>query len=160
MGSYRDFWDLDAGTRSTTPSGRCRAPIPPCASGFSTATGASIAIPEVPAVLKRRSRRKGSRLAILSNGSPAMLEAAVRSRRWITVIDEIFSVDAIACFKTDQAVYDLVTTAWRLYPSAVSFQSSNRWDVAGAQKFGLPDRLDQTGPVPARRVIWGPIPRM
>ena len=53
------------------------------------------------------------------------------------VVDEIFSVDAVRRFKTDPQVYDLVTTAWRLYPDAISFQSSNRWDVAGAQKFGL-----------------------
>jgi 2-haloacid dehalogenase len=92
--------------------------------------------PEVPAVLKAL-KGAGARLAILSNGSRAMLEAAVASAALDTVIDEIFSVDAIRRFKTDQNVYDLVTTAWRVYPDAVSFQSSNRWDIAGAQHFGF-----------------------
>ena len=79
----------------------------------------------------------GSRLAILSNGSPAMLEAAVKSAALDLVLDDIFSVDIVQRFKPDPAVYDLVTTGWRLYPGSVSFQSSNRWDVAGATKFGF-----------------------
>jgi len=66
-----------------------------------------------------------------------MLEAAVRSAALDTVLDDILSVDAVRRFKTDPAVYDMVTTAWRLYPDAVSFQSSNRWDVAGAAHFGF-----------------------
>ena len=53
------------------------------------------------------------------------------------VLDDIYSVDAVRRFKTDPAVYDMVTTDRRLYPGAVSFQSSNRWDIAGATKFGF-----------------------
>ena len=48
----------------------------------------------------------------------------------------VFSVDDIKRFKTDPGVYEMVTTAWRLYPDAISFQSSNRWDIAGATQFG------------------------
>jgi 2-haloacid dehalogenase len=92
--------------------------------------------PEVPAVLKAL-KAEGARVAILSNGSPAMLETAVRKAALDTVLDDVFSVDPIRRFKTDQSVYELVTTAWRLYPDAVSFQSSNRWDIAGAAKFGF-----------------------
>jgi 2-haloacid dehalogenase len=66
-----------------------------------------------------------------------MLDAAVRSAALDQVIDEIFSVDAVRRFKTDPAVYDMVTAGWRLYPASVSFQSSNRWDIAGATKFGF-----------------------
>ena len=53
------------------------------------------------------------------------------------ILDEVFSVDGIGRFKTDPATYDMVTAAWKLYPDAVSFQSSNRWDIAGATKFGF-----------------------
>ena len=59
-------------------------------------------------------------------------------------------------YKTAPAVYDLVTTAYRFYPDVVSFQSSNRWDVAGATKFGFrtvwinrsgaPDEYPDLGP--------------
>lgn len=135
MGSYMDFWQLTEKALDFA---------------FQKFPGADRALrgklleaywrldcyPEVPAVLKAL-KSEGARLAILSNGTPAMLEAAVRSAALDTVLDEVFSVDAIRKFKTDPAAYDMVTTAWRLYPSAVSFQSSNRWDVAGAQKFGF-----------------------
>lgn len=92
--------------------------------------------PEVPFVLKAL-KAEGARLAILSNGSPAMLEAAVRSAALEPLLDGIFSVDEVRRFKTDPSVYDMVTTTWRLYPGKVSFHSSNRWDVAGARKFGF-----------------------
>lgn len=92
--------------------------------------------PEAPPVL-RGLKSAGARLAVLSNGSPAMLEAAVRASALDGVLDEIFSVDAVKRYKPDPAVYDAVATGWRLYPDAVSFQSSNRWDVAGAARFGF-----------------------
>ncbi|MDZ5698388.1 haloacid dehalogenase type II [Chelativorans sp. M5D2P16] len=92
--------------------------------------------PEVPAVLKAL-KAAGARLAILSNGSMPMLEAAVRSAALDSVLDDVLSADLAGKFKTDPAVYDLVTTAWRIYPNAVSFQSSNRWDIAGAALYGF-----------------------
>lgn len=91
--------------------------------------------PEVPAVL-RGLRASGARLALLSNGSPAMLDAALRASALDGVLDEIFSVDAVRRYKPDPAAYEMGATGWRLYPAAVSFQSSNRWDVAGAARFG------------------------
>ena len=85
----------------------------------------------------RALKSRGARLAILSNGTPHMLESAVRSAAIDAFLDDIFSVEAVGRFKTDTSVYELVTTSWRLYPSAVSFQSSNRWDIAGATRFGF-----------------------
>jgi 2-haloacid dehalogenase len=92
--------------------------------------------PEVPSVLAAL-KAAGVRLSILSNGSTAMLEAAVRSAALDTLFDDIFSADAVGRFKTHPAVYETVTIALRAYPDAISFQSSNRWDVAGATKFGF-----------------------
>jgi 2-haloacid dehalogenase len=80
---------------------------------------------------------EGARLAILSNGTPAMLDAAIRNAALEPLLDDVFSVDRVKRFKTDPAVYEMATTAWRVYPDKVSFQSSNRWDVAGATKFGF-----------------------
>ena len=91
---------------------------------------------EVPAML-RALKDVGARTAILSNGSPDMLAAAVRNSALDDLLDEVYSVDALRCFKTDPRVYETVTLDWKLYPSAVSFQSSNRWDIAGAAKFGF-----------------------
>lgn len=92
--------------------------------------------PEVPGVLATL-KSAGARIGILSNGRTDMLEAAARSSAIDTLLDDIFSVDIVGKFKTHPAVYDMVSTSWRLYPASVSFQSSNRWDVAGAAKYGF-----------------------
>jgi 2-haloacid dehalogenase len=135
MGSYQDFWQL---TEQALDFAFRKVPSadPALRHKLLDAYWRLDCYPEVPAVL-RSLKAEGARLAILSNGSPAMLEAAVKSAALDQVLDEVFSVDAVRRFKTDPSVYELVTTAWRLYPDAVSFQSSNRWDVAGAQKFGF-----------------------
>ncbi|MBO0902960.1 haloacid dehalogenase type II [Jiella sonneratiae] len=91
---------------------------------------------EVPATLKAL-KDKGGRVAILSNGSRDMLARAVRSAGLETLVDQLFSAEDCGQYKTAPAVYDMVTTHFRIYPDAVSFQSSNRWDVAGATRFGF-----------------------
>lgn len=135
MGSYRDFWEL---TEQALDYAFRKVPSadPALRQKLLDAYWRLDCYPEAPAVL-RSLKATGARVAILSNGSPAMLESAVRSAALDSVIDEVFSVDPVRRFKTDPQVYDLVTTAWRLYPDAVSFQSSNRWDIAGARKFGF-----------------------
>ena len=135
MGAYQDFWSL---TEQALDHAFNRVPSADKAmrQTLLDAYWALDCYPEVPHVL-RTLKAGGARIAILSNGSPEMLAAAVRSAALGDIIDDIFSVDPLRRFKTDPAVYDLVTTQWRLYPEAVSFQSSNRWDVAGATKFGF-----------------------
>ena len=87
--------------------------------------------------LIRALKREGKQLAILSNGTPEMLRAAVAAAGLEGSFDAILSVDTLGVYKTDRHVYDLVTTHFRVYPDAVSFQSSNRWDVAGATAYGF-----------------------
>jgi 2-haloacid dehalogenase len=91
---------------------------------------------EVPEVI-RTLRNGGKQLAILSNGSPGMLADAVSAAGLEGLFDAVLSVDGLRAYKTDQRVYELVTTHFRVYPEAISFQSSNRWDIAGATHFGL-----------------------
>jgi len=135
MGDYRDFWKL---TEDALDFALRKVPTadPNLRPALLDAYWTLDCYPEVPAVL-RELKASGARLAILSNGSSAMLEAAVRSAALDGIIDEVFSADAIRRFKTAPEIYDLVATAWRLYPEAVSFQSSNRWDIAGAKRFGF-----------------------
>lgn len=135
MGAYADFWQL---TEQALDFAFAKVPSadPKLRQELLDAYWRLDCYPEVPRILKAL-KAGGARLAILSNGSPAMLDSAVKSAALDTVLDEIFSVDAVRRFKPDASVYDLVTTAWRLYPQAVSFQSSNRWDVAGAARFGF-----------------------
>lgn len=135
MGAYVDFWTL---TEEALDFALRKMPSsdPGLRDKLLQAYWRLDCYQEVPSVL-RKLKADGRRLAVLSNGSSAMLEAALKSAALDTVVDEIFSVDAVRRFKTDPSVYDLVTTAWRLYPGTVSFQSSNRWDIAGAAKFGF-----------------------
>ena len=94
------------------------------------------AYPEVPAALKRL-KQSGARLAVLSNGTPAMLSSAVRSAGLDTILDDVISIEDAGAFKPHPKVYALYTARHGIEPGAVSFQSSNRWDVAGAKAFGF-----------------------
>jgi 2-haloacid dehalogenase len=135
MGSYADFWEL---TEQALDFALRKVPSadPALRTKLLEAYWRLDCYPEVPAVLKAL-KASGAKLAILSNGSPEMLGAAVKSAALDQILDDVFSVDQVKRFKTDPSVYDMVITNWRLYPGAVSFQSSNRWDVAGATKFGF-----------------------
>ena len=154
MGTYTDFWTL---TEQSLDYAFARFP-----SADKTLKAALLdaywhldCYPEVPSVLKHLKDR-GARIAILSNGTPQMLQSAVKKAGLDLIIDDIFSVEAVKAFKTVPSVYDMVTTTYRLYPDAVSFQSSNRWDIAGATKFGfrtvwinrtnMPDEYADFGP--------------
>jgi 2-haloacid dehalogenase len=94
------------------------------------------AYPEVPAVLGEL-RRRGARLAILSNGSPAMLADATGSAGLDDLLDAVLSIEQAGIFKPDASVYRLVLDRFDVAAEAVSFQSSNAWDVAGARAFGF-----------------------
>lgn len=135
MGAYADFWQL---TEQALDFALRKVPSadPALRATLLDAYRQLDCYPEVPSVLKAL-KAAGAKLAILSNGSPGMLDAAVKSAALDQVFDEVFSVDTVGRFKTDPATYDMITTGWRLYPGAVSFQSSNRWDIAGAGKFGF-----------------------
>jgi len=82
-------------------------------------------------------KAKGARTAILSNGNPHMLAAAVEAAQIGADLDAVFSVDAIRIYKPRPEVYALVTDAFELAPAEVAFVSSNRWDVMGATAFGF-----------------------
>ncbi len=94
------------------------------------------AYPEVPQVLDTL-RGSGIACAILSNGSPDMLQAAVDSAGLAARLDAILSVDAVQTFKPARAVYDRVGAHFGTAPEAVTFVSSNGWDVAGAAAYGF-----------------------
>jgi 2-haloacid dehalogenase len=85
----------------------------------------------------RALKEKGAQTAILSNGTPDMLQNAVQSTGLTGLIDRILSVDAVYKFKTAPEAYALVEEAFGVSRDSISFQSSNRWDIAGAAKFGF-----------------------
>ena len=92
--------------------------------------------PEVPEVLGKL-KDAGMQTAILSNGSPRMLEAAVTGAGLENLIDEVISVDMVGVFKPAMDVYQQVLHVLDVGRGQVSFQSSNAWDAAGAATFGF-----------------------
>ena len=98
------------------------------------------AFPEVPATLERL-KRAGLQTAILSNGSPAMLEAAVQHASISHLVDAVLSVEDVGIYKPHPKVYQLAVDRLAVEPSAIAFQSSNAWDAYAASAFGM-------------RVVW------
>lgn len=82
-------------------------------------------------------KAQGAPLAILSNGSPSMLEAAVEASGIGGLLDAVLSVDAVRLYKPRPEVYALVTGRFGVAAASVAFVSSNRWDVMGAAAFGF-----------------------
>ncbi len=91
--------------------------------------------PEVEGVL-RELKSRGLLIAILSNGSPAMLDAATRARGIRDLFDAVLSVEEVEVYKPHPAVYQLSVEELDVPPGAIAFQSSNAWDIAGAASFG------------------------
>ena len=82
-------------------------------------------------------KARGAPTAILSNGSPDMLLAAVQAANLAPLLDAVLSVDSLRVFKPRPEVYALVTARFACKPQDVVFVSSNRWDVMGAAAFGF-----------------------
>ncbi len=93
--------------------------------------------PEVLGVLTKL-KAAGMKTAILSNGSPDMLDSVCASTGVADVLDAVLSVDVLTTFKPHPSVYQLAMDELGISrPAAVSFQSSNAWDAAAASAFGF-----------------------
>ena len=133
MGRYEDFWSVTAAA--------LRHAIRRLGLSASEAQIARLldtyltlaCFPEVKDALKRL---EGRPLAILSNGSPRMLAAAVASSGLGPWLQHVISVDAVKTYKPSPAVYALGPTALGIPAKDLLFVSSNAWDVAGAKSFG------------------------
>lgn len=94
------------------------------------------AYPEVEATL-RQLKAAGLRLAILSNGTPEMLAAAIENSGIVDLLDAVLSVEEAGVFKPHPSVYRLATARLALAPAEICFLSSNGWDAYAAKAFGL-----------------------
>jgi 2-haloacid dehalogenase len=94
------------------------------------------AYPEVPGTLKRL-KADGMKLAILSNGTPAMLAAAATSAGIADLFDAMLSVEEVKVYKPHPSVYGLVCERLNVVASHVCFLSSNGWDAYSAKAFGF-----------------------
>lgn len=94
------------------------------------------AYPECVEVLEHI-KSLGLPTAILTNGSPDMLQAAVTSSGLARLLDHVISVDQVKQFKTHPACYDMAPATLKLKPQEILFVSSNAWDVLGATWYGF-----------------------
>jgi 2-haloacid dehalogenase len=92
--------------------------------------------PEIAATLTRL-KASGFKIAILSNGTPDMLAAAVAHAGIGALLDRVLSVEEVGIYKTAPEVYQLALDRLGLAAPQISFQSSNGWDVYAASAFGL-----------------------
>lgn len=113
------------------------------------------AYPEVPAMLAAL-KNAGLQTAILSNGSPAMLDGAVQSAGIGNVLDDVLSVQSVGIFKPDARVYELVEQRFNCARDSVLFVSSNGWDAAGASGFGFETAWVNRAGEPMDRLPWVP----
>jgi 2-haloacid dehalogenase len=134
-GDYMDFWTLTeraldyafARVRSVNRALRSKL------------LDAYLQLDPFPDTLKALAELKsqGFRLAILSNGSPPMLDAAVKASGIEGLLDAVFSIDAVRAYKPRREVYALVTEGLSVAAQEIVFVSSNRWDIMGAASFGF-----------------------
>lgn len=94
------------------------------------------AYPEVPDALSLLKTR-GFKLAILSNGTPEMLDAAVKNSKIENLMDAKLSIEEVGIYKPDPKVYQLAVDRLGVQAGEIIFQSSNAWDAAGASAFGF-----------------------
>jgi 2-haloacid dehalogenase len=135
MGRWRDFRDLTAAALDTAAA--LHGGLPDGLRDTLVAAYEELdAYPDVAPALQAL-RAAGAKTAILSNGSREMLANATRAAGLTDLLDAVISVDEVRIFKTSPRVYALVEATLAVAQGDVAFQSSNRWDVAGAKAFGF-----------------------
>jgi 2-haloacid dehalogenase len=134
MRSYEDFWPV---TRAALEYSLLAAGVPPepaiCEPLMQKYLNLDL-YPEATAALDALGNYK---LAILSNGSPMMLDELVRASGVAHRFTDVISVDRAKSFKPDPACYALIETALDVAKEEVLFVSSNGFDVAGAKQYGF-----------------------
>jgi 2-haloacid dehalogenase len=133
-GQYQDFWIVTESALTFA----CRSLNLPCPHQTREELMSSYlhlgVFSDVRPALANLSQYK---LAILSNGSPRMLSAAVESAGLNGVFADLISVDEVKIYKTSPRVYGVVSQHLGVVDSQVAFASSNFWDIAGAKSFGF-----------------------
>jgi len=133
MGRYEDFWAV---TESALRFALRKLGLTATPSQITALMESYLSLapfPEVHAALERIQDRP---VAVLSNGSPRMLESAVRSSGLTPLIHHVLSVDPVKTYKPSPLVYALAPKALGMPAEQALFVSSNAWDVAGAKAFG------------------------
>ena len=91
--------------------------------------------PEVKEVLNNL-KEKDYKLAILSNGTPSLLDELVKSNNLENIFNDIFSIEEVGVYKPDSKVYDIPIKQYQIQTNEVAFLSANTWDVSGGGNYG------------------------
>ena len=91
--------------------------------------------PEVKEVLENLKKKK-IKLAILSNGTPALLSELVKGNDLQNLFDDLFSIEEVGIYKPNSKVYNLPVNKYKIKPNEVTFLSANTWDVSGGGNYG------------------------
>ena len=135
MGRYEDFWEV---TRAALRFALKRLQVEASEAQVGRLMEAYLSLrpfPEVPETLQ--ALRPRHTLAILSNGSPRMLQAVVESSGLTPYLHHVLSVDGLRTYKPNPLVYDLAPRTLGIPANTIAFVSSNSFDVIGAKAFGF-----------------------
>ena len=133
MNRHKDFWQitedsLDKSIKAFKIDNSMRNELLDLYKKLSTFT-------EVKEVLNSL-KKKNYKLAILSNGTPTLLNKLVSSNDLTDIFDDIFSIEEVGIYKPDPKVYDLPVKKYQIKKDEVAFLSSNTWDVSGGGNYG------------------------
>ena len=81
-------------------------------------------------------KEKNFKLAILSNGTPSLLNELVKSNNLENLFDDLFSIEQVGIYKPDSKVYDMPVKKYQIQKNEVYFLSANTWDVSGGGNYG------------------------
>ena len=90
---------------------------------------------EVPEVLKSL-KNKNLKLAVLSNGTPSLLNELVKSNNLENIFDDIFSIEEVGVYKPDSKVNEIPIKKYNIKKNEVAFLSANTWDISGGGNYG------------------------
>ncbi len=134
MERYEDFWNI---TEAALRAAVTQLKIQASEGELERLMQAFLSPSAFPDVKPALDALNGVPLAILSNGSPRMIESAVRENGLTSCFAEIISVDRVRIYKPSPRVYALASEILSVPREDILFVSSNSWDVAGARAFGL-----------------------
>jgi len=133
MGTYADFWAV---TEAALRYAVRRLGLTATEAQLRRLMEAYLSLACFPEVTSALQRLAGRPRAVLSNGAPAMLAAAVATSGLAAHLEHVISVDAVKTYKPSPLVYALGPTTLAIPAGELLFVSSNAWDVAGAKAFG------------------------
>ncbi len=135
MGQYRDFAEVTADSLDFALAAYGLAETPVRGRLLSLFTSIEAYRDAAPCLASLKAA--GARTGILSNGSPAMLAAAVTAAKLGGSLDYILSADSVRIYKPSPEVYRLAPNAFGVEPGEIAFVSANAWDCSGAAAFGF-----------------------